>query len=302
MACSSCPGCGGGGGCVEPTGGSPNSVNCSPDAVSGYSICPWPALTGTGCLPGGNCAQYNGKACLAWVSADLWRSGRLTVDCTATYGVVVDVQWEMTFTASGGNIAVALNLYVYITGTSTLVATIVTYTGTILLSSCNSSFRVSKSFDGGQCGNWPCEIVVAPLCCGSCPNPPPCQDPCCGVSPGNPAPPTAVIDAVEFTPGQFTPTTLPYVSATGVCAWSEFGFIAAGRYNYHIFIQLDNIGGVGGFTLNYIISDNVTGAFFAAQYACTVPSVSCDPSATNVFTNQFPGAPWPNTINQSWFL
>jgi len=322
MSCAGCPHpCGS---CSEPTGGSPNSAHCSPDAKSGYTICPWPALTGSGCLPGGNCNQFgNKKFCLAWDSADTWKSGKATVDCTTTYGVVVDLQWVMTFTSSGGNISVAVNLYAYLTGTSTIVATIVTYTGTIATGSCGSAFHVNKSADGGQCGNWPCTITVVPLCCAECPTPG-CNDPCClSSTPGSPGPANAIVHYTS--PGGnvtgcvdcgtvFDGTDEVLVRSTsGVtsrCNWTSLVILTwcfAGPRTGTLFSK--------GITLEYVDSGILAGnmrisftssfGVIFAIYLCPISSFSCDPGATNTFTqyadNGYCG-PWPATITQSWSL
>lgn len=165
MACAGCAGCGG---CTEPTCPGTCSVNCTGGTCKcGYTICPWPALTGTGCLPNGNCNAFaNAKICLKNTAADTWKSDIYTVDCTTTYGVIVDIRWEMTLDGSGN---VSLKLKAYQTGTTTLLATIATYGATIALSRCDKSFVVEYQSDGGQCQNWPDGITVAPNCCRDCP-------------------------------------------------------------------------------------------------------------------------------------
>lgn len=319
MSCAGCTGCTGG--CVEPTGGTPNSANCSPDAKSGYTICPWPSLTGTGCLPGGNCNQFgNTKACIKWVSADFWASAVRTVDCTTTYGFIVDIRWEMTIDGSGN---VVLSLLAYLTGTTTpVVATIVTYSGTISLAACNAAFSLRISADGGQCGNWPCIIRVQPLCCVDCPSPPGCTDPCC-YSPvlGKPAPPKAIVHGLLSPDTGTCPScpaydgsdwTVPFDSAT--CQWLVLSasvfcttFVRAGvLMGYVPFYNAYQIFAIG--------DDGGGGAIFIV-YSCPAASFSCDLGATNTFTRFSPapsqvflcdssstGAGWPNTITQGWSL
>lgn len=164
MACADCPGCGG---CVEPTGGTPNSSHCTPaDATSGYNFCIWPAVSGQGCAPGGSCQRFaNQHFCLKWVSDSLWQTTRFSVDCSTTYGVTVDIQWQLTVDASAN---AALVAYAYLTGTNTVVATIVTYAGIINLSACNTPFSVGYVSDNGSCQNWARCVVIKPLCCASC--------------------------------------------------------------------------------------------------------------------------------------
>lgn len=168
MACAGCAGCGG---CVEPTCPGTCSVNCTGGTCKcGYTICPWPAISGSGCLPGGDCTAFaNKKICLKNTAADVWKSDVYTVDCTTTYGVVVDIRWEMTLDASGN---VSLTLKAYQTGTSTLLATITTYAEKIDLARCDKDFVVQYVSDGGQCSNWPGSITVVPNCCKDCPTPP----------------------------------------------------------------------------------------------------------------------------------
>lgn len=325
MACAGCAGCGG---CVEPSCPGTCSVNCTGGTCKcSYTLCPWPALSGSGCLPGGNCNSFaNQKFCLKNTAADVWKTDIATVDCTTTYGVVVDIRWEMTLDGSGN---VSLVLKAYLTGTSTLVATIATYAGTIDLSKCDQLFRVAKVSDGGQCFGWPCTIEVSPQCCGSCPDPP-CVDPCCTSTPGVPGPPTAVVHGLSATntttctfgcDGCFDGTDwlLPFLNpgsgqncqwyltksfATCFinCAGSGAGqaTVAIGNLNYFI-------GTFGGVTFTaqtvWLIAYFTAGGVNRPLGVYYCNSFDCHPGATNTFIKFTDGSCiFASSVTQTWTL
>lgn len=323
-ACAGCTGCGS---CTEPTGGSPNSSLCTPDAKSGYSFCVWPAISGQGCSPGGSCQKFaNQKFCLRWVSDSLWQTNRFTVDCTGTYGVSIDIQWQMSL-ASGG--AVTLAALVYATGTGTLLATLVTYTGSINLTRCDQAFSLQYASDNGSCQNWPGCVIVTPLCCADCgfdaygcttSNCLKCFSLCPPVQRGKVDPPRATVHGIaaadSFCSGcntEFNGSDISLVWQGGCdafcCCFNQYLAFSSATWcperpftGWHLTLTTD---GSSTYTIS-LVAVNALGSNLVASWVCPLSSFSCSPSAANTFTLSSQngscsfGTVGVSTVTQTW--
>jgi hypothetical protein len=305
MACAGCPGCGSG--CTEPTCSGACSAFCSPDASPGYTICPWPGLSGSVCQPD-DCATYaNQKFCLHNVGSDVWESNSLTVDCTARFGVVADIRWRKEI-HSTGRVWLYLNAYNHSGGA--FLENLLTYAGRVTSGGCGSTIRVFFVSGAGFCSGSPGCIYIVPLCCPTCPDPPftCCPDPCVlGATPDDPGPASASLDGSP--PDTAYATVLPAVTnGDMVCGWVGIVGFIDGNGNFRETSRTSIINGTcAGVGVGYILRfARPGGEGFTYDYFCLAADFSCDPGATNVFT-YCPGnglfgqpTPSPSSINQTW--